>query len=88
MRRYADDFHIIGDRQTVTVRTALSFTGHEKKLCVLNTRNVNSRENKRDSKQTRTRTTISQWNSIISYEQVDSKFGTSFYLLINVNLDI
>ena len=33
----ADDFHKIGDHQTVTVRTALSFTGHEKKLCILNT---------------------------------------------------
>ena len=43
------------------------------------------RENYRDSKQTRTRITISQWNSISSYERAESKFGTTFHLF---NIDI
>ena len=46
------------------------------------------RENYRDSKQTRTRMTISQWNSISSYEQAESKFGTTFHLLITFNIKI
>ena len=46
------------------------------------------RENYRDSKQTRTRITISQWNSIRGYEQAESKFGTTFHLLITFNIKI
>ena len=46
------------------------------------------RENQRDSKQTRTRITISQWNSISSNEQAESKFGTTFNLLITLNINI
>ena len=46
------------------------------------------RENYRDSKQTRTRITISQWNSISSNEQAEGKFGTTFNLLITLNINI
>ena len=48
------------------------------------------RENKRDSKLTRTRITIHQWNSISSYEKAESKFGTTFHFLItsNINIDV
>ena len=46
------------------------------------------RENYRDSKQTRTRITISQWNSIRGYEKAESKFCTTFHLLITFNIKI
>ena len=31
---------------------------------------------------------MSQWNSISSYEQAESKFGTTFHLLIKLNINI
>ena len=31
---------------------------------------------------------MSQWNSICSYEQAESKFGTTFHLLITLNINI
>ena len=31
---------------------------------------------------------MSQWNLISSYEQAESKFGTTFHLLITLNINI
>ena len=31
---------------------------------------------------------MSQWNSISSYEQAESKFGTTFHLLLKLNINI